>query len=630
MPTLSHRPRKGVARRLIISVILFSAAITLLISAIQLYRDYQRDLSLIDARLEQIQDVNLKTLINSLWVVDVDEMKTHQSGMLRLPDMQYLEIMDNKEVLVSVGIPQKKNIVSRTYPMVQNYRGQPQNIGSLKVVATLDGVYARLIDQAIVILISNGIKTFLVAGFILYLFQTLVTRHLTRIAEFARNFNMEHPGDKLQLDRQLGEKHNEDELGTVVTAMNSMQKKLQQSFSALKENEAELKNHRDHLEEQVAERTKAIERQANIIDQIHDSVVSTDLEGNIASWNRGAEHLFGYSAKEAIGSPIAFVYPEDEHAHLLNGIIQPLMEKGEHETEVRMLRKNGEEFYAHLSLSLLRDDEGTPIGMIGYSIDITLRKQAEVEADRKSVELEYANKELESFSYSVSHDLRAPLRSINGFSQILLEDHKDRLDEDGQDLLLRVVTNTQRMSELINDLLKLSRLGRKKLTTSPVNFNNIVAEVVKSLKENDDQRDIEFRIDTLGTVLADQQLLKIVIENLLGNAWKYTSKNDKACIEIGKQNIKSEEVFFVKDNGVGFDMSSADKIFDAFQRLHKLDEFEGTGIGLLTVQRIIHRHGGRIWAEAEPNKGATFYFTLSALQASQSPTTPNPETKTPD
>ena len=173
MKTSPYRPRRGIARRLIVSVVLFSAVITLITSAIQLYRDYQHDMSLIDASMEQIHDANLKTLNNSLWVADIDEMQTHLNGILHLPDMQYLEISDDNKVWVSVGTPQKKNTVSHTYPMTKVYRDKRLNIGTLTVVATLDGVYARLIDQAIVILISNGIRTFLVAGFILYLFQIL-------------------------------------------------------------------------------------------------------------------------------------------------------------------------------------------------------------------------------------------------------------------------------------------------------------------------------------------------------------------------------------------------------------------------------------------------------------------------
>jgi len=240
------------------------------------------------------------------------------------------------------------------------------------------------------------------------------------------------------------------------------------------------------------------------------------------------------------------------------------------------------------------------------------KNNLEIQVEKRTHDLEVANKELESFSYSVSHDLRAPLRSISGFSQILLEDYLKSLDADGQDLLKRVIDNTERMSELIDDLLELSRLGRKVLVRVPVDFNQLVEDVLKPVKADGHNRDVEFKIHDLGTVLADQRLLKIVLENTLGNAWKYTSKLDKACIEVGKTTLKDENVYYVRDNGVGFDMAYSDKIFGAFQRLHKRDEFEGTGIGLATVQRIIQHHGGKIWVEAEIDKGATFYFTIPA------------------
>jgi len=242
------------------------------------------------------------------------------------------------------------------------------------------------------------------------------------------------------------------------------------------------------------------------------------------------------------------------------------------------------------------------------------KSNLEIQVKNRTHELETANKELESFSYSVSHDLRAPLRSISGFSQILLEDYLKTLDAGGQDLLTRVIDNTQRMSELIEDLLELSRLGRKEIVRVSVDVEELVEDIVESLRADGNERNVEFSTSNLGTVIADQGLLKIVFENILGNAWKYTSKLDKACIELGKTNIQGEEVFYVRDNGAGFDMAFADKIFGAFQRLHNHDEFEGTGIGLATVQRIIHRHGGRIWAEAEPEKGAIFYFTLASVR----------------
>jgi len=238
------------------------------------------------------------------------------------------------------------------------------------------------------------------------------------------------------------------------------------------------------------------------------------------------------------------------------------------------------------------------------------KNNLEAEVNKRTKELELVINELDSFSYSVSHDLRAPLRSITGFSQAILEDYKNEIDDEGKELLNRVVKNTKKMSDLINDLLKLSRLGRKKLTTESVNFDDLVTEIANSLTENSKNRKIEFKLHTLGNVIADQNLLQIATENLLNNAWKYTSKKENSIIEVGKKSINGEKVYYIKDNGAGFDIAFADKLFGAFQRLHKQNEFEGTGIGLATVQRIIHRHGGRIWAESEINKGSTFYFTL--------------------
>jgi light-regulated signal transduction histidine kinase (bacteriophytochrome) len=191
-----------------------------------------------------------------------------------------------------------------------------------------------------------------------------------------------------------------------------------------------------------------------------------------------------------------------------------------------------------------------------------------------------------------------------------MDDYNSVLDSEGQELLTRVIDNAKRMAELIDDLLELSRLGRKELHTIQIDFNRLVNDISQSYLRNQEQHEVKFTCEDLGSVTGDLGLLKVVIDNLLGNAWKYTAKVDKACITVGKQHTAGEDVFFIKDNGAGFDMNYVNKIFGAFQRLHKRDEFEGTGIGLATVQRIIHRHGGRIWAEAKPGKGATFYFTL--------------------
>jgi signal transduction histidine kinase len=228
----------------------------------------------------------------------------------------------------------------------------------------------------------------------------------------------------------------------------------------------------------------------------------------------------------------------------------------------------------------------------------------------RSAEIERTNKELEAFSYSVSHDLRAPLRSIDGFSQALLEDYYENVDETGRDYLSRVRASTQHMGRLIDDLLKLSRLTRTEMRQEPVSLSGIATKIIDSLKKNEPDRSVECVVEEGITVNGDPYLIEIAMENLLNNAWKFTGKTPGPRIQFGMTQKDGLDVYYIKDNGAGFDMTYSDKLFGAFQRLHSSEEFSGTGIGLVTVQRIIHRHGGRIWAEAEPNKGATFFFTI--------------------
>ncbi|HET6466557.1 MAG TPA: ATP-binding protein [Nitrospiria bacterium] len=242
--------------------------------------------------------------------------------------------------------------------------------------------------------------------------------------------------------------------------------------------------------------------------------------------------------------------------------------------------------------------------------DITERKQAEAARSKLNTQLEAANKELEAFSYSVSHDLRAPLRHIDGFSQILLEDYNGKLDEEGQKYLQRVRGASQQMAQLIDDMLNLSRITRAEMHRGAVDLSRMAEEVAEALKKTQPERKVEIRIEQGLKAEGDERLLRVMLNNLLGNAWKYTGKRSQARIEFGRANHDSRTAYFIRDNGAGFEMTYVQKLFGAFQRLHSEMEFPGTGIGLATVKRIIHRHGGQIWAEGAVDKGATFYFTL--------------------
>ncbi len=239
-----------------------------------------------------------------------------------------------------------------------------------------------------------------------------------------------------------------------------------------------------------------------------------------------------------------------------------------------------------------------------------LNEELEQRVKKRTAQLEATNKELESFSYSVSHDLRAPLRSIDGFSMALLDEYKDELDAEGQDYLRRVRSASQRMGQIIDDLLSLSRISRRELKKQEVNLSEIAQKIVEKLQESDPDRHIDIVIGHRVTANCDPNLIEVVLENLFGNAWKFTSKQEKPWIIFDTVVQDDELVYCVRDNGAGFDMAYANKLFGAFQRLHKDTDFHGYGIGLATVQRIIHRHGGRIWAEGYVDRGATFYFAL--------------------
>ncbi len=278
-------------------------------------------------------------------------------------------------------------------------------------------------------------------------------------------------------------------------------------------------------------------------------------------------------------------------------------------------RKDGTEFPVEVSLSPLETGEGT---LISSAIrDVTERRGAEAqirklnaELSLKLAELSTANKELESFSYSVSHDLRAPLRHIDGFARILKDEYATAIPYEGRRYLDRVLEAANHMGQLVDDLLNLARIGRSEMVRQKINCGDLVRQTIAELPEEAGTRDIEWRIDPLPELDCDPGLLKLAFFNLLSNAVKFTRGRQAAVIEVGTREIDGATALFVRDNGVGFDPKYADKLFGVFQRLHKQEDFEGTGIGLATVQRIIRRHGGEIWAESGLGRGATFIFTL--------------------
>src|SRR5216683_756184 len=372
---------------------------------------------------------------------------------------------------------------------------------------------------------------------------------------------------------------------------------------------------RDMTERKQIEQTlqASAEKFRSLAETANDAIVSADSQGNIAYFNRAAERIFGYFSKEIVGQPLTVLMPE-RFRNLHRQGVDRFLRTGDTRVigktvELAGRRRDGTEFPLELSLSSCKTSDG--IFFTGILSDITERKLAERQIPLRTAQLEAANEELDAFSYSVSHDLRAPLRSIDGFSQALLEDGADGLDGQGKDHLHRIRAATQRMGLLIDDLLNLSRVTRAEIHAERLDISALARSIAAEFQETQPERRMEFRIEDGLETTADARLLRLVLENLLGNAWKFTSKRASACIEFGKTHLNGAHAYFVRDDGAGFDPAYADKLFGAFQRLHAVTEFPGTGVGLATVQRIIHRHGGRVWAEGAVERGATFYFTLA-------------------
>lgn len=373
---------------------------------------------------------------------------------------------------------------------------------------------------------------------------------------------------------------------------------------------------------------QVLRRQAELLRLSFDAVIVWRLDEGIETWNRGAERLYGFAESDALDRAthdlLQTVFPKP-----LPKIESELKDKGYWEGELQHVTRDGRTVTVLTRWQLLHDSTGID-RVLEINRDISERKRADqdlrdseqryrdlsqqldMRVRQRTAQLQAVNKELEAFSYSVSHDLRAPLRTLEGFSQALLGSASG-IDGKSQHYLDRIRAATQRMRNLIDGLLQLSRTTRAELQLSNVNLSDLANSIAEELRTTEPERNVQIHVEPGLGAVGDARLLGSALQNLIGNAWKYTAQRDPAIIEFGRMNHGSSATFFVRDNGAGFDMNQGEKLFTPFQRLHRESEFQGTGIGLANVQRIIARHHGRIWAEATPEQGATFYFELGKV-----------------
>lgn len=444
------------------------------------------------------------------------------------------------------------------------------------------------------------------------LFAHTITDPLRQLVESAREVGRGNLDYRLKIEGK-------DEISTLARAFNQMTENLQLITASRDELDSEIIERKKAEEQALKERDKA----QQYLDVAGTIFVVIDADQTVSLVNQAGCKMLGAEEDEIVGKNWFDTFIPERNRRDVIAVFNLLM-AGEmvpiEYYENPVLVKDGSERIIAWHNTLLFDEEGVIRGALSSGEDITERKEAELEIQKlneelerrvllRTAQLEASNMELEAFAYSVSHDLRAPLRAIEGFSRILMDEHRPSLSPEAQRYLGLVRNNALDMDKLIDDLLAFSRLARQELATKRVSPKEIVNLALKELESALEGRAVELTIADLPDCKADPALLKLVYINLLENAIKFTRGKDPATVEIGFIDLDDENVYFVKDNGVGFDMQYADKLFGVFQRLHRAEDFEGTGVGLANVQRIISRHGGRVWAEAEVDQGATFYFT---------------------
>jgi PAS domain S-box-containing protein len=562
----------------------------------------------IDAEREAIER-KLKRLDDTLAVLDTGGEASGQEVKALPPHLQdaldaiwkhsinYRQRIDG--ILSGVTLPQ--NIKAELNLL---YRDGQAILESADAIAATLATNAEQIEiEAMRNLYRLALLDLAILVFSLLVIRYQVVLPLRRLVRASRSFARGRYGERVNFRSQ-------DEIGEVALAFDQMADTIQRDMEQIAHDVAQLKETGQNLRKM----SQAIESSPVV-------VMITDQQGLIEYVNPKFTEVTGYSSRETLGKTPSILKSGRTPAALYRDLWTTIRTGAEWRGELLNRKKNGDLLWEDTRISSLRDELGKITHFIAVKEDITERKAAEAKIVQLNADLEQrvaertrqltaSNKELESFSYSISHDLRAPLRGINGFAHLMEEGCQGCNKSESLDHLKRIRKASIRMGDLIDDLLELSRVARSEVRMEPVPLSDMVHALLSELADTEPERKVQIRVQENLVAHGDQVLLQAVMQNLLGNAWKFTSRCDSPIIEFGCREENGELVFYVRDNGAGFDMKYANKLFAAFQRLHRPEDFEGTGIGLATAQRIINLHGGRIWAESRVDEGSTFFFVL--------------------
>ncbi len=626
-----------IARKMAGTILVSGLLITLGLTLIQLAIEYRLYLSDIQKQVEAIKSGYLPSLTQSLWVYDDDMTQAQLDGLLNLQGIAYAAIVQHDCVIFQAGQPVNEGQIEEKFILRHAESDISHDIGILQVVHDLGDVYAKMKISALQVIATNILVVGIVSTILLILFHLLVSR---RLFDLSRELSEIQPVPDAALEEKginyPGGKA-PDEIQQVTNATAIMKERINSVFTTLRSSE---NRYRKLISEMSAgfalyemiydtsgrsfdyrflEVNPAFEKLTGLhAGEIKDKTARElfpgkpprllDVYDKVTS-SGVATSMETYSKKLGKYHEYIVYRPEDKKVAVLLTDISDRKRFEQKEAEAKkILEHNVRERTKDLE-ARMADSDRLNQAMTNLLEDL---KESNQRHEALSGKLAEANKELEAFTYSVSHDLRAPLRGIDGFSKALVEDCSSDLDEQGLHYIDRVRKATLRMGQLIDDLLRLSRVSRAELKKMPVNLSSITRDIAQQLRQTFSKRNIHIKVAENVTVKADPNLIHIVMENLLGNAFKFTGKKKIARIEFGCELRPDHTMVWLKDSGDGFDMQFFEKLFGPFERLHRTDEFEGTGIGLSIVKRIITRHNGRVWAESTRGKGASFFFTIPA------------------